>query len=236
MADLGVLLLHGFTTTFAPVEPLVAPLHAAGIPWRMPVLRGHGKTPEALFGVTAADWLTDAELALNDLLGQASRAVVVGFSLGGAIALELGLRRPKVLSGIVALAPALRWTSPLAALAPLLGAVVKRFPAPKPPPDLGYRYSEYTWFPTESFVAAYRFGQAVENRLPQLRTPLLVVGSNRDRVIQPRSSHLAHDNAGSSRKRLIMLDDSDHEVLMGNARLDALAAIMRFVTGEPTVS
>ena len=198
----------------------------------MPVLRGHGKTPEALFGVTAADWLTDAEVALDDLLGLASRAVVVGFSLGGAIALELGIRRPEGIAGVVALAPALRWSSPLAGLAPLLGAFVKRFPAPKPPADLGYRYSEYTWFPTESFVAAYRFGRTVEGRLPLLHTPLLVLGSHRDRIIQPRSSHLAHDLAGSTRKRLKMLDDSEHEVLLGNARSDALAEVMGFIAGQ----
>ncbi len=52
---LGVLLLHGFTSSVRTVEGLVPRLEAAGLPYRMPVLRGHGTRYQDLAGVKAHD-------------------------------------------------------------------------------------------------------------------------------------------------------------------------------------
>ena len=68
MADLGVLLLHGYTSSLDTVNGLLPTLERMGLPYRMPVLRGHGTHPRDLRGVTARDWYGDASAALDDLL------------------------------------------------------------------------------------------------------------------------------------------------------------------------
>ena len=55
-APLGVLNLHGFTSSLDCVNGLNPYIEALGLPYRMPVLRGHNQTPEALIGVRWEDW------------------------------------------------------------------------------------------------------------------------------------------------------------------------------------
>src|SRR3954447_5282932 len=120
-SSLGVLLLHGLTSSLATVNGLVPHLEAAGLPYAMPTLRGHGTKPEDLRGVTWHGWYEDAERALDELLTRCDRVVVMGLSMGGVVALHLGVQRPERLAGIVTVAPALRLNIPAAFLLPVLG-------------------------------------------------------------------------------------------------------------------
>lgn len=101
---LGVLLLHGFTSGLRALDGLVPHLEAAGLPFRMPVLRGHGTRWEDLKGVTAADWHADAEAALLDLARDVDAVVVVGLSMGGLVALELAMNHPMRVAAVVPVA------------------------------------------------------------------------------------------------------------------------------------
>jgi len=93
-----LLLLHGLTATadlnwFAAYEPL-------GQRYRLvaPDLRGHGGGPPAArFRLEDA---ADDVAALLDSLGTGP-VVVVGYSMGGAVAQELWRRHPKAVSGLV---------------------------------------------------------------------------------------------------------------------------------------
>ncbi len=44
-AALGVLILHGFTSSRATVAAVVPQAEALGLPWRLPQLRGHWTKP-----------------------------------------------------------------------------------------------------------------------------------------------------------------------------------------------
>ena len=48
---LGCLILHGFTSSLDTVRALVPMAERLGLPYRMPILRGHGTRPEDLRGV-----------------------------------------------------------------------------------------------------------------------------------------------------------------------------------------
>jgi len=86
----GVLIIHGFTSSLDCVCEIEPPLKALGLPTRMPVLRGHNAgSPEALRGVTWLDWVADAKSALQDLLTEVERAIIIGHSMGGLVALNL---------------------------------------------------------------------------------------------------------------------------------------------------
>src|SRR4051812_28806156 len=80
VADLGVLLLHGYTSSLDTVNGLLPTIERLGLPYRMPVLRGHGTQPSDLRGVTWHDWVADGSAALDELLKEVPRAAVVGLS------------------------------------------------------------------------------------------------------------------------------------------------------------
>jgi len=79
----GALLLHGFTGNPDTMRPLQAPLEALGVEVSLPLLRGHGaSSPQALIGVTWADWLDDGADALAELCTRVDRVILVGHSMG----------------------------------------------------------------------------------------------------------------------------------------------------------
>jgi carboxylesterase len=106
----AVLCLHGLTGTPYEVAPLAHALVAAGFSVSAPLLAGHGDTTAALAATRWQDWFASAEAAF-DRLREASGdgpVAVLGFSMGGLLALRLARLRPKSVSALVALSVPLR--------------------------------------------------------------------------------------------------------------------------------
>lgn len=92
----GVLLLHGFCGTPATLEPIADALVTSGFEVCVPLLPGHGTTPEDLQTHTYADWLGAASDALDRLFARVANVGVLGFSMGGALATQLTARSASV--------------------------------------------------------------------------------------------------------------------------------------------
>ena len=106
---LPVLLLHGWTasadTTWFATYPALAPDHGVLAVDQ----RGHGRgiRSESPFSLEAC---ADDGAALLELLG-VQRAIVAGYSMGGAVALLMRKRHPQLVAGLVLAATALHWRS-----------------------------------------------------------------------------------------------------------------------------
>ncbi len=235
-APIGVLLLHGLTSSLDTVSGLVPHLTAAALPYAMPTLRGHGTTPADLVGVTWHHWYEDAERALDQLLDRCARVVVVGLSMGGVVALHLGVQRPARLAGVVAIAPALRLNIPTTFLPPLIGKLsqqVKVDPANAfADPALAAQSTNYPTAPISAIYSLVQFGQLVERELPRLRLPLLVLYTPRDRVVLPAGAESAYRRASTppAAKAIQAFEDSGHEMLLDCQREAVYAAVMGFIT------
>ncbi|HWQ77574.1 MAG TPA: alpha/beta fold hydrolase [Anaerovoracaceae bacterium] len=85
----GILLIHGFAGDPGEVAPLREHLIQRGYYVKSPLLPGHGLTKSDLSKTTHKEWITAAEQAYFDLSGKCGRIVVIGFSMGGLIAVNL---------------------------------------------------------------------------------------------------------------------------------------------------
>ena len=226
---IGALVLHGFTSSLDTVNGLAPHLEAAQIPYRMPYLRGHGKTPDALRGVKYRDWVEDATSALTELQAESDEAVVVALSMGALVAMTLAVERPERLAGLVLVAPYLVAADPLAPFAPLLAPFIKAFPSPKPPRTESYVCTNYTWFPTEAFVQVYRFQQEVGTRLGHLKLPILILAAENDKVAHARGPRTIYEQAASADKRIKWFGKSGHEMMQGCEKDEVFADIMGFI-------
>jgi len=98
-----VLLLHGHTLDHRVFDGLAGDLLAAGFRVIRPDLRGHGRSTRPPQGYHWSDHSADVEAVLDD--AGVDRAAIVGFSLGGGIALETALERSDRVGKLVLMSP-----------------------------------------------------------------------------------------------------------------------------------
>lgn len=89
MINTGVLLLHGFAGDVEEVKPLRDYLEQRGYVVECPFLPGHGQTKKELSGVSHEEWIAAAERAYLDISEKCTRVFVIGFSMGGLLAVNL---------------------------------------------------------------------------------------------------------------------------------------------------
>lgn len=235
---LGILLLHGFTSSLDTVNGLVPHLESQRLPYEMPTLHGHGTQPSDLVGATWHRWYADTERALDTLLERCERAVVVGLSMGGVAALHLAVQRPERLAGVIAIAPALQLNITGKWLLPFLGRLhhQAKVDARRAFEDttLAERSTNYRTAPISAVYSLVQFGKLVERELPRLRVPLLVLYTPRDRVVMPEGARVAYERAGTpaTEKTILAFERSGHEMLMDCQRDEVFAAIMAFITAR----
>lgn len=105
----GALLIHGFMGTPAEMRPLGHALAEAGISAHGVLLPGFGPDIERLEAMRARDWIQAAASAWEEVRKKHSPATLIGFSMGGAVALHLAAENPP--DWLVLLAPLWRLLS-----------------------------------------------------------------------------------------------------------------------------
>lgn len=118
--DIGLVWLPGFLSDMASTKALAlaAWAHDRGLPMLRFDYSGHGLSEGDLLEASIGDWLEEASAMFRLLLAQTPRAILIGSSMGGWIALLLArklaqegaLRR---LAGLVLIAPAWDMTEQL---------------------------------------------------------------------------------------------------------------------------
>ncbi len=209
---LGVLLLHGFTSSLDCVNGVVPALEALGVDVEMPILRGHGTKPEDLKGVTYHDWMEDAEAAYQNLAKRVDGVVIVGLSMGGLVTLNLAANHPEVL-GIVTWAAALEFVNPLSRFVGLLGKFFKMWPGQESfnDPECRKKCTNYKSFATDSFASLYQFAQLTKGRLAEVRVPVCIIQSKKDQVVKPSAGQHIFDGVGGYAE-IHWLERSGHEL------------------------
>jgi carboxylesterase len=216
----GVLMLHGFPSNSGYFLPLESPLRALGLPIRNPLLRGLGaESPEALRGVTWHDWLADAESALMDLLAESEKAIVIGYSMGGALTLMLAANHAEEVDSLILAAPGVQMSSPFAPgrpfnfLIPLLAAFLTKWDFPPDSEDF-YR-KNYTWAPKGAVLSVLDLSRKVRSHLPEIKMPVLLLQGRKDSAVRPENVEIIYQGISSPAglKRVIWFEKSGHDVL-----------------------
>ncbi len=100
-----VVCIHGLGATKASFFDTAGALTRAGFRVHALDLPGFGSSSKPATGPYHAPWFADTVLDVMDALG-VGRAHLVGNSMGGRVALEIGLRRPERVAGLALLCPA----------------------------------------------------------------------------------------------------------------------------------
>jgi pimeloyl-ACP methyl ester carboxylesterase len=98
-----VLLIHGHTMDRRIWKPVMPGLLGAGLRVLRPDLRGHGRSTRPDFGYHVSHHAADMAAVLDN--AEIDSATVVGYSIGGGVALEMAVTMPDRLDGLVLMSP-----------------------------------------------------------------------------------------------------------------------------------
>ena len=235
---LAVLLLHGFTSSADTVDGLIPYLERENIPYKRPILRGHGTRYQDLRGVTARQWYADADRALLDLYNRGYHVVVVGLSMGGLVALELGMRHPDVIAGVVTVGACLKFADPLSAMTPLMAKLFRYWPSPESFHDaeLAKSCTNYPKFATDAFASLYHYAHDIAERLPELHVPIRILQSKADQVVAPEAANIIYEKVSSPLRQIVWFEKSGHEMMQDMEApkvFDEIMAFVRELRAEP---
>ncbi|GAC1647019.1 MAG: alpha/beta fold hydrolase [Herpetosiphon sp.] len=228
-----MLLLHGFTSHDRSLAKLEQVAVSMGCATETPMLSGHGLTYRDLYGKRWHHWRADVWDAYARLRQRADRVVVIGYSMGGLLALELAAHPDVQIAGIAALAPALYIAHPLAPIAWMALGWYRFLPMGKSvaysDPVMATGDDSYGKLATDAFVSFYRASRRLRRVLPQIGAPLLLIHSVRDRVIKPMSSQVIYDRVASDTKYLLWLKRSGHAMLDDVEASAVVGHVQRFL-------
>ena len=207
-----VVLIHGFTGSPLELRPVAEALQAEGYGVEAPLLAGHGTCVDDLMSIQPSQWMEQIDSLIDQLIQRGQRVVVGGLSLGSILALQAGLRWPTV-EAVLAYSPPIVSGDPRAPIAPLLARVlpsVQRAADDFVDPDTAGRIWTYERWPSRCSVRVLDLMASTRRHLADLRQPLLVIASNRDRVIARRGVELLLKRTGSDRVVMHWLERSGH--------------------------
>lgn len=229
-ARTAALLCHGFTGSPASLRPVGEALGAAGIAVDLPRLPGHGTSLAEMRPTRWADWFTVVERALLGLAQRYSVVVVVGLSMGGALALRLAELHGQRLAGLVLINPAVASSDRRLRFLPLLRYLVSTLPGlandiSRPGQD-EIAYDRVPLHPLHSQVQAWR---QVRERLAHVTQPMLLAHSPNDRIVDPSSSQIIQRGVSSQHVTTLSLEQSRHVATLDHDAPMLIERTVRFV-------
>jgi carboxylesterase len=202
----AALLIHGFPGTPAEMRPLASTLNDAGWTTRGLLLPGFGAQIDSLFQRKSQDWIDAAVEALRSLQASHQPVVLIGYSMGAAIAIHAAARLKP--DRLILLAPfwqlgtrgqraIFRLTKPVVRhLRPFSRA---NFADPRLHRFLGQFLQDAdladpevqqmirrTKVPVDLFEQVYTLGQQAYHLAAQIDRPTLILQGRRDPVVTPR--------------------------------------------------
>ena len=121
------LLIHGFLGSPRELRPLAQELADAGVTARGVLLPGFGAEIARLKKVRADEWLAAARVAWNETREGASRTTLIGFSMGGAVALRLAAEAGLAPDQLILLAPHWKFADRRAVVLPVAKYMIREF-------------------------------------------------------------------------------------------------------------
>lgn len=230
----GALLIHGFTGAPKEMSLLGEALAAEGYTVLGVRLPQHGTSAADMSRSDWRDWYAAALDGYYLLRAQCETVILMGLSMGGAIALKMSADYPA--AGVVAMstpsqpyhdkmgwrAGFARW---LSYFQPYVG---KRPPAPDAAPR-PYPRVAYTAYPTRAVPQFRAMIREAAAALPRVTVPVLLAHSRGDRLIPAENMPYIFARLGSADKEMLWLEKSDHVITEEGERDTLFARINAFM-------
>jgi len=220
----GVLLIHGLLASPAELRTYGHYLAQQGYTVLGIRIKGHGTSPYALRDLSFEQWFESVLRGFHILKLHCPKLFLIGFSTGGALALQLAAQKHPEILGLVAVSVPIKFVNPAFMLVPLLHNTnalvqwVSSYEGVKPflentpeHPDINYCNT-----PVRALYELRRLVQHMEALLPDIDTPTMLLSADQDPVVSVQSAETVFDKLGSAHKYLHIIKAARHGILMEN--------------------
>jgi len=214
---IGVLCLHGFSTTPANFYEYSQLLIQRGYTVSVPILPGHSDKPEALLNIRWEQWLHCSLQSYDAIRKECDKIFVIGLSLGGLLALQLASKRNDI-AKLFLLSPAI---SPLPLfkiykyfLSPVLSFLGVKYYLKiagdvKDPAKYEIAYKRVA---LNGIAESWDCIQETRRILPSVKIDTIIFQSKVDHTTAPKGAKMLLKSLGSKNKELIWLHNSYHVI------------------------
>jgi len=233
----GVILVHGYMAAPEEIRPLAEFLHQNGYYVYGVRMRGHGTAPEDLAARNWEKWYDSASRAYIIMKNSVKTFFIVGFSMGGGIALLQAANKPGRYAGVVSINAPLKLKGMAVKFAPFVVAwntlldkmsmekLKKEFIENDPEnPHINYVRN-----PVRGGYELDRLMRLVEKRLQNVTEPALIIQASGDPVVDPVSGQEIFDKLGSQDKELHTVPADHHGILRGREAAEVNAKVYDFL-------
>lgn len=227
----GVLFLHGFSGGPYEVQPFVHYIEQR-TDWviSVPTFSGHGDAEHlAMKGYKAEHWMMEAENAYRQLKKQVDEVIVVGFSMGGVIAMYLSIRYP--VKKLVLLSAATKYMDPpqlvkdVRAIAQ--GMVHKRLEEN----ELFTRYKQkFKNVPLSATVEFMKVVKKMEPYIKNVQCPTFIVQGRLDGIVPSATARILYNQIQSQQKQMYISDCGKHHICYSDDCDEWFDSVFKFLT------
>jgi carboxylesterase len=232
--DTGCLLIHGFTGTPKEMLGLGEHLAAQGYTVLGPRLFGHSTILKDMVRARYTDWVASTLDGYYLIRGACTKVVIMGLSLGGALAFYLGAHYP--VAGVVAMStpyvvphPLMKLLRPFLPLINLFWRFAAKGPSDWRDPEAAKDHVDYERYPIRGAVEVDTLLAKMRLGLPKITAPVLLMYSRGDATVDEKHAQAIQDDLKSSEVELMWFENSGHVITRDAEREAVFAAATEFV-------
>lgn len=220
----GCLIIHGFAGNIEEVRPLAEFLSGHGFDVCCPALKGHTGKRKDLSRVHYREWVRSAEEEFNSLSERCGQVVVMGFSMGGLVAVNLAMKH-KLKAMITLNTPIYHWDFNRIRL-----NILEDIKAGKQDSIKYYMDSSFG-IPLSALISFKAFLESSKPLFRRVDCPLFVAQGMLDDTVQHRSANYIYNSSPAKIKQLEFYPNSRHRICLGPDREELFGDILEFVSG-----
>lgn len=203
--NIGFLIIHGFGGSIEEIQPLNKFLLNNGFSTVCPTLKGHTGKRKDLKGISYNEWINSAEQGLMKLRERSEKIILIGFSMGGLIAVNLALKHK--VCGIITLSmPIYHWDTKRIFLNIMDDFKKGKFDS------LKFYAGASLALPLSAMLNFKFLLYKTKPLLTQIKCPILITQGLRDDAVKHCSAKYIFNNVSSKKKRLSYYDNSTHVI------------------------
>lgn len=235
-SKIGILMVHGFSGSPDQFREISIYFAEKGFTVFAPLLKGHGTSPDDMFETSAYDWAQSVKDAYFKLREKTEKIFLIGNSFGASLCMWLAKELNNEPIGVASMGGAvfLRHHFVISLRIHTYGFLKKFYKKPIRYYKMDYtdmnNEVSYSSLPTRSIRQFLRFlKKEIQPSFENVKIPALVVHSENDRVVHPKSAAFIYDKLNSPLKKLYWVKSNHHIPISDECKSELFERIFQFL-------